>query len=284
MFRRILMIIAIVISGVIGYSQGFDIGISGGASLYSGDLDPRSLGSQLSLLKPSFGAFYRYHYSSKISFRANLLVGKLAGDDAKSTLLLQRQRNLSFSTSFTELSVLGEYDLFGFNGNVDKKFSIYATAGLAYFNFNPTTLYNGQKIALQPLGTEGQGLSGYPDKYSLHILTIPLGGGLKYRLTDNISLQAEMLGRVTFTDYLDDVSGNYVNYFELLPNGTLAAALGNRQGEFLGQTEPVLVPTGTNRGQSKVKDYYLGGTISVFITLDSFGNRRNGKNIGCPSF
>ena len=115
-----------------------------------------------------------------------------------------------------------------------------------------------------------------------------LGGGLKIKLTDRISINPEFIGRMTFTDYIDDVSGYYVNYFELRDgNGDIAAALGNRQGEFLGQTEPVLLPTGSIRGGPNADDFYFVGMINFTYLLNEsgtiFGNRKR-HTAECPTF
>ncbi|MEI9957878.1 MAG: hypothetical protein WDM90_16620 [Ferruginibacter sp.] len=61
--------------------------------------------------------------------------------------------------------------------------------------------------------TEGQGFLEYPDKkiYSLHQIAIPVGAGLKYELSQMITLRAEYIYRILNTDYLDDVSTTYVN-------------------------------------------------------------------------
>ena len=73
-------------------------------------------------------------------------------------------------------------------------------------------------------------------------------------------------------------------------NGELAAALGNRTGEFLG-TEPVDVQDGALRGNPNRDDWYMMGgfTLSYTIFSDRGGNskvgrRRGGKQFGCPTF
>ncbi|MCC6726156.1 MAG: hypothetical protein IT258_16735 [Saprospiraceae bacterium] len=81
------------------------------------------------------------------------------------------------------------------------------------------------------------------------------------------------------------MSGNYVSYPELLAgNGQLAAALGNRTGELTG-SEPVVVATGTQRGDSAKKDWYfiMGVTVSYnFLDNGLMGSRkRGGRRAGC---
>ena len=76
-------------------------------------------------------------------------------------------------------------------------------------------------MALQPLGTEGQQVSGkfpdrhYPKPYKRTQLSIPMGAGINYKVNRQINLGYEIGWRKTFTDYLDDVSGRYANPADL---------------------------------------------------------------------
>ena len=68
-----------------------------------------------------------------------------------------------------------------------------------------------------------------------------------------------------------------VSYNELLATkGELSAALANRQGELLG-SDPVVVPTGTQRGDGKTSDTYfiLGMTISYNFFDNGLAGSRN---------
>jgi len=40
---------------------------------------------------------------------------------------------------------------------------------------------------------------------------IPMGGGFKYYIRENIYIGFEILRRKTFTDYIDDVSKKYID-------------------------------------------------------------------------
>jgi len=104
--------------------------------------------------------------------------------------------------------------------------------------------------------------------------------GVKYALTDKLNVGLELGARRTFSDYLDDVSGSYVSFPELLAgSGALAAALGNRTGELKGG-EPVIVSTGTQRGDKAAADWYfiLGVTASYnFLENGLMGNRQHSR-------
>ena len=131
-------------------------------------------------------------------------------------------------------------------------------------------------------------MPGRQAKYNLSDFAIPFGIGVKYALTDKINLGLELGARWTMTDYLDDVSGTYVTYPDLLANnGELAAALGNRTGELMENNEPVVVETGTQRGDLKDQDWYfiLGLTVTYnFMDNGLMGSRGRSRNkAGCKT-
>ena len=56
-------------------------------------------------------------------------------------------------------------------------------------------------------------MSEYPDNkpYKLTQLNVPLGVGIKYFVTENFAVSFEIVHRKTFTDYMDDVSNQYID-------------------------------------------------------------------------
>ncbi|MEZ5059160.1 MAG: hypothetical protein R2879_19155 [Saprospiraceae bacterium] len=164
----------------------------------------------------------------------------------------------------------------------------YLFVGIAASSFNPKAKYNNEWVALQPLGTEGQGIGGNDSPYSKVAFAIPFGIGFKYAFNDLWNIGLEFGARKTFTDYLDDVGGTYTSYNELLAgNGQLAANLGNRTGEYL-DTEPINVPTGTPRGDNVTSDWYFIAGLSIsynFMDTGLVGSRRRsrGGRRGCPT-
>jgi len=108
----------------------------------------------------------------------------------------------------------------------------------------------GEWVSLRDLGTEGQFFDNatrqqYQDLYSKDLPTpysrfqvvIPLGIGARYKLTNNLDLGLEIGYRHTFTDYLDDVSGEYVDLSgfgdpAVDPNAALAMAMSDKSNQF----------------------------------------------------
>jgi hypothetical protein len=186
------------------------------------------------------GAFAAVYPSELIGARISLNYGRLSGDDAvikgKGGLEeARRLRNLNFKTSVLELTVVGEiYPTVLFEADptdVYHKIRPYGVAGIGAFRFNPKGQDpgTGQWVDLQPLRTEGQGFAEYPDRkpYKLTQLNIPLGVGIKYYVNDNFSLSFEIIHRKTMTDYVDDVSTQYIDpnlFYNYLPAGQAAIA------------------------------------------------------------
>ncbi len=268
-------------------AQYLELGAAAGLSNYLGDL---SLNSQKVLMRNSgfSGAvFGRYNFNALLATRLQLNYLSVRGSDALATDDVIRQRNLSFEADVVELALIGELNVPGYNPyNFERPLSPYLFAGIGAFYFNPAAVFNGRKTALRPLATEGQGLPGRPSPYGAISLAVSLGAGIKYAITDKLNLGVELGARMTFTDYLDDVGGTYMSYPELLAaKGELSAALGNRSGELQGG-EPVIVPTGTPRGDNNPRDWYFSTVLSLsynFIDNGLVGSRSRAgrKRAGC---
>ncbi|RMG81146.1 MAG: hypothetical protein D6714_13455 [Bacteroidetes bacterium] len=286
--KRILFVL--VWLPVFAFGQHFEAGFMFGASNYIGDLARNSRKVYLKETRPAAGVFARYNFNDYVALRLAGNYASIAGKDANADDPKIVQRNLSFRSTLWTVEGTAEFNLSGYQPYaLSRVFSPYLFVGVGTVLFNPQANYHGDWINLQPLGTEGQGLEQYPDRqpYKRTALTIPFGLGFKYALTDQWNLGIELGARRTFTDYLDDVSGTYVEFNELLAgNGELAAALGNRTGELTGG-EPVSVPTGTPRGDDARSDWFfiLGVTVSYnFIDNGLMGGRRRShKKEGCKT-
>lgn len=274
----------------ISSGQYSEFGIGGGAMTYWGDLNTPTFSTNVT--KNSGFAVqltYRKFFKNYFAIRASVATGKVQGADKHSTLEYQLERNIDFFSNISEVSLMGELFFFGFNTEPGSSiFSPYISLGVSAFRFNPKTYYQGEEIRLQPLGTEGQGIPGFGNKYSLTSIAMPIGGGAKVFLNEKINLGAEIIMRWATTDYLDDISGDYVTYDDLRAgNGALAAKLGNRMDEYLGLDEPVVVPTGSQRGGADANDIYFVSTVSVNVILDSQGRGKGGRRknkVICPKF
>ena len=252
-----------------------EVGVMAGVSSYQGDLAPSNLKTSLGKFHAAFGAFGRYNINNYFTGRLSFNYGTISGDDAKEG----RKRNLSFKSNMIEFAVTGEWNILGYQPYaLERVFTPYLFAGVGFVHFNPRTQYEGEWVNLQPLGTEGQSMQGFESKYSLVEIAIPFGVGVKYAINDQWNVGLEFGFRKTFTDYLDDVSGAYVDNEQLIAgNGELAAALANRSGEP--------IPGGTKRGNDSVSDWYIIGGITIsynFLDNGLVGSRsKSRKKNGC---
>lgn len=271
------------------WAQFLELGGMFGVSNYRGDLSNNSVSLYLRETHGSFGLFGSYHLSDVFAVRLSGQYALLSGRDANAPSEAIRERNLSFRSMLIEGALVGEVYIPGFDPyNLNKPLSPYLFAGFAGAYFNPQAEYADEWVALQPLGTEGQGMPGFEKPYNKVAFSIPFGLGVKFAVTDLLNVGLELGLRRSFSDYLDDVSGSYVSFETLLAgNGPLAAALGNRTGEYLG-TEPVFVETGTPRGDQARGDwYYIMGITLSWNMMDNGlvgGRGRNTRRQGCQTF
>ncbi len=300
--KKLITCLAIILLTTSLFSQSLprrhEIGLFGGASYYSGDLNENAV---IGELNPSFGVVYRYLYNERWAFRIHGMRGTISGDDANNKKEL-RSRNLMFRSPVTEFGVMAELNFLPFSpGDRGKNFTPYIFGGVAVFSFNPMARYEGPWsrttpgdpyvgwYELQPLGTEGQGSTEYPDRqpYSLTQVSIPFGMGIKWSISPSFGIGLEWGMRKTFTDYLDDVSTTYVDPSVLSAENTeIAMFLANRSfeiggGEEHGNQYPVDAAkemTGMQRGNSESDDWYsfLGITISF--------NIRGSRAEICPAY
>ena len=256
-------------------AQKLHLSLFGGISNYQGDLQKAKF--TFSQAGFAFGAGAAYEVTEKLYVRLNVVAGKVSGNDKNQ---LNAKRNLSFSSPITEVHLGVEYDLMNVYEN---RYALYVFAGIGGFKFNPYAIDSlGQKVYLQPLGTEGQGFYLGRKKYSLTSLVIPFGGGLKIAVNDDVFVRLEAGIRKTFTDYLDDVSTTYADKDALLiNNGSKAVELAFRADELkLGLLYP---NQGAIRGSPKRTDYYYTVGASVSFRLHPKSDGYNGKsNLGCP--
>lgn len=266
----------LLFSSLQSYSQ-FRLGIFGGVANYWGDLVERPYQSS----RGAFGLTGTFSISQRFNLRAGLTFARIAGADSNSKSDVLIARNLSFQSNIAEFSLLAEYNFF----NLDQmRWTPYVFGGLAVYHFDPFTYDpSNTRVYLQPLTTEGQGITGYQgEPYKLTQMAIPFGGGFKYVLTDRLQLGAEVGIRKLFTDHLDDVSGNYADPADLLAaRGQQSADLAYRGDELPGGN-PNSPGKGLTRGGAKYKDYYYFTGLHLTMQLGE-GSLFSGKDrYGCP--
>jgi hypothetical protein len=303
------------------YSQAFlfgekvkwEVGFNFGPSFFLGDLGGNSgkgtndiKDVNLTFTKMMKGVFVTMYPKNWVGLRLAADLTYLEGSDAIITTtgineLWRKQRNLDFKTTIAEGYIALEIFptmLFRRQSEYEPRLRPYGLAGIGIFHFNPQgslTDAAGNKswYYLQPLRLEGQGMPEYPNSkpYKLTQMNIPLGAGLKYYASERINLSAEVLYRKTFTDYIDDVSKNYIdpnNYNKYLSaqDATLAYKLSDKAQGIIypGMTR---YPAGTQRGDLKNGDTYFSVVMKLGVRLgpiyESSFAKRAARQIRCPS-
>ncbi len=277
------------------YSQDFRINVFGGLANYSGDLQAKAITFQQA--RYALGAWVSYDLNPKIMLRGGLHYANVQASDVYQKNPRNLIRNLSFATNIWELQAAAEYHFLGMDSRI---FSPYVFGGVAVFRYNPYAFdAAGTKVFLKPLSTEGQGITGYPDRkpYNLIQVAVPFGLGVRMMVNDRIDIGAEFGYRKTFTDYMDDVSRSYIDPALLLAQrGPKAVEMSYRTPELPNHTTDPYPVDLEKRGSPEFKDnyYFIGLTFSYRLTGgDKFndkrynnGGRGGGKrrsSMGCPT-
>lgn len=242
----------------------WEFGGLGGIAVYWGDLSSAFLPHRVG---PSAALVVRRNFDGRMCLRFSGSYANIGANDKFSRVEYNKMRNLSFQTDIFEFSTLAEFNFMDFNGarnRENKKFTSYLAAGPTLFMFTPKAKYEDTWYKLRPLGTEGQKPG---SEYSPVSFAIAVGGGFKAKINEGWSLNFEILHRILFTDFIDDVSGVYADKRVIEgfrgADGALAAALSDRSIETDLSPEPIGQP-GRQRGDSKRKDSFM--TIGIGLT------------------
>lgn len=225
------------------------IGVSINAMNYLGDITPTAsaISTDISFTRPGFSIWGSHRVGARYTVEAAYSWGTITGSDFVSANpddesdVYRYIRNLSFRNRIHELSAVFVVDYKENNGQYISRvqFTPYAFIGISGFHHNPQAMVNeesslpeaGQWVDLRPLGTEGQNSDQYDLKpYSLWQAAIPFGLGIRYRFNQVMDASFQIGIRYLFFDYVDDVSGNYVD-LGAFGNDELARELSDRSQE-----------------------------------------------------
>ncbi|MFT4741047.1 MAG: hypothetical protein ACI9L9_001837 [Marivirga sp.] len=212
--------------------------------------------------KLNFGGDIQYKFGGRFNARVGVDFFQLSGNDLdipeeRNT----RARGLSYTSNNIELSGTVAVSLFGHSDRfTDRKFInpyIFAGVGLLYFDpraeIPDSLIRNGVNYGAVPNAGKRVSLARYNTEradYSRFALVIPMGIGLRVKVTSFMDISGEVSGRITFTDYLDDISSTSypeLDQFDWQNNEDelIAAALSSPLGS-----------TG-RRGNPDSNDYYM---------------------------
>lgn len=284
--------------------RSFSLGVNIGQSDLWGDVGTKSVMDHYlnkNYTKDVFGnmrfmggMFVRYNHVPGIAFRLSVNYGSLyATDEWNEEKALKAKtiqddafqryvRNLDVSNNIWEGSFLFEFSPlqisnWEFGKLAKSKVQPYLMIGLAGFHFNPQGTYKnlltGQEklVDLQPLHTEGENFQApgytFPENYNLWSYAGVAGIGVRFDIGRGLGLGLEYQIRYTFTDYLDDVSGTYIDpqHFDI---GYLNESGKNETAWKMADRSNEIIPgyrhqQGEYRGNPDDKDKY--STVSVMF-------------------
>jgi len=256
--RNIIVILILSLCFTLGLNaqQGWEAGAWLGGMHYFGDLNTDNELTQLGI---AGGAFGRYNFNERLALRMGICGGKISGSDANSENNFEIQRNLNFTSNIIDVATQFEFNFLPYvHGSKKQFFSPYLFAGFNVFYYNPQTEFEGTVYDLRPLGTEGQFIA---EEYTTVDAGLVYGGGIKYSINYQWSIEVEVSSRKLFTDYIDDVSKTYPEYDDLENlRGDVAVSLSDRSVELL---ENPIGETGRQRGNSKNNDFYAMLGVSI---------------------
>jgi hypothetical protein len=238
-------------------AQYLEVGTTVGLTSSISDLQPSN--PSFASFGLTYGLVGRYHYRPSISLKATAMAGSFYATDRRARGSI-RFRNLESRTQFYELAATAEWNIMPYDIMEGKTTTPYLFAGVAGLYFNPQArpnLAENTWVNLRELGTEGQTLDG-GKLYSPLQVAIPFGFGMKTAFGKRINVGLEAGMRFTFTDYLDDISGNYPDLEALKAQNPTAAALSFRMPEAINTN--IELPSGSKRGDNYKNDlyYYIG--------------------------
>jgi len=265
---------------------------------YLGDLGPipSDVGNQFSQLQIGGSLMVGYYLSERLSVRGTAMIGSLEGDDANADSFVRNQRNLSFETPIAEASLVFTVDILPnpiFLGS-ETSLNPYLMGGFGGIFVNPKTevpevdrfgnplntseeaigpvasYIDGNMAELRAFGTEGN-IDNRFNYGFVHGVFI-LGGGVRFDFSETISIGYEVGFRLSTTDNLDDVGGNYPDNLSNLANSAndfqrLTAALSDKS--FL-LNQDITNPDGSVRksDQRVENDGYILTQLSVVYNFE----------------
>ena len=157
----------------------FDIGAGLGMTGYLGDANTANLWSEPGW---DFEALFRYIANPRWAFKTNFYAGNLRGDSSKMTNVFPGGETFSFSTTFYELGEMVEFNFFNYG------------MGETYRKLKRISPYSAAGIGMTVWSIDGKTGAAF---------NIPLGVGLKYKLSQRWNIGFEFLMKKTFSDRLD---------------------------------------------------------------------------------
>ena len=189
------------------FYKDMSVGLNGGAYVYQGDLSPERFGS-FKTIQPGISLFVKKPINHFLAARVHMSFARLKADESRySKPEYRQQRNFAFNTPVAEFSGQLVWNILGMNYE-DRGIMpyIFSGAGVSLLNIkkdfsrmDPTIFNDGSDVIT---GLAIDNARGTPRA----VLSVPVGIGAEYPLSDRFSVNIETSYRFIFTDYLDGFS------------------------------------------------------------------------------
>ena len=189
------------------FYKDISVGLNAGIYIYQGDLTPDRLGS---FKTPSSGLslFAKKPLNSFLSVRMQLSFARIRGDESKYAKPdWRQQRNFKFATPLKEFSAQLVWNILGRNYDDHGIMPyVFSGAGISFLNIKKdysrmnTASFGESSDVVNGLVLDNA--AGVPR----NLLSVPVGVGAEYPLSERFSFNIETAYRFIFSDYLDGFS------------------------------------------------------------------------------
>ncbi len=227
-------------------------------------------------LNMEFGVEYKIN--PRFSPKVLVTLFRLQGDDRKADKESGREvRNLRFRSDNVEVAFIGIAQLFEAPMRYYQRpqFNVYAFGGVAATWYNPKADIPDQDYSGNPFADAGKftslrKLETELVKYGAFTIAIPVGLGIRYKINPWFNIAIDGGYRLTFTDYLDDVSTVHAGASAF--SDPLAQALSDRRPER--DVSPAAA--GKIRGNPDKNDGYFLWNVKVEYYMQSLFGMQTG--------
>jgi hypothetical protein len=277
--KKLILLFCLIISATYGQAQQYNLGLGVklGASNFLGDIGSGDIARdfiynlEIRDTRWDAGIYARYRLNPLFAVQVAFDYARIQGEDANSENRARLGRNLSFRNDMLHLSAKFEYypqilsiaDV-GYRGRYQLDYQTYFFAGIGGVYHNPKAEYNGEWVSLRPLMTEGV-------SYSPIALTLPFGGGFYFTYKKRHRFGFELSWNMTFTDYLDDISTQFVDPSQM-GSDPIAPALANRYKGGFSVPDGVQYGPGSPRGDPTDNDNFITMSVSYSYLIRTRGS------------
>lgn len=215
--RKLFVLVALFALPMLSKAQYYwDFGGGFGAANFLGEMGGEELtrrdfvaDMKLTQTRTAVSGFARYKMSPMFSAKASLTWAVVRGADSLCTNPARYYRNLNFRNNLIEAMAECEFFFYEVNDlghtyRYKDNFRAYIGLGVGAVYHNPQAFYNGDWVNLRPLTTEMY-------RYTQVVLVVPASAGFYFTINKRYRIGWNLCWRTTFSDYIDDVSTNYVD-------------------------------------------------------------------------